>query len=56
MRLGLRERPLRVEAVARRRLFPALVQLPEEWMRYYRRLVPTAEISNPRRHALKLAF
>ena len=33
-----------------------LLALPEPWGDYYRRLVPTRRIANPRRHQLKLAF
>jgi hypothetical protein len=38
------------------RLFPERVELPVEWERYYRRLVPTAPIARARIHALRLAF
>jgi hypothetical protein len=56
MRLGLRATPLSLRRVLQGRLFPARVELPPAWQRYYRRLVPTARIPRPRSHALKLAF
>lgn len=56
MRAGLREGPLGVAALLKQRLFPARVGLPAPWSDYYRRLVPTARIRNPRRHQLRLAF
>jgi transposase-like protein len=56
MRLGLRSRPLSVAELLRHRLFPARVGLPEEWRRYYRRLVPTREYPHNTTHQLKLAF
>ena len=56
MRRGLCDHPLSVEALLSARRFPARIELPEPWSEYYRRLVPTVGISNPRTHALKLAF
>ena len=56
MRLGLRSTPVSLRRVLERRLFPERVVLPAAWQGYYRRLVPTARIPRPRRHALRLAF
>ena len=56
MKLGLVERRLGPVAILAQRLFPSRVSLPEPWGRYYRREVNTAEIRNPRRHALKRAY
>jgi len=56
MRLNLRDGPLSWRAVLRERLFATRIELPAPWGDYYRRLVPTAEIANPRQHALRLAF
>jgi len=55
MRIGLRERPLRLRELLTRRLFPARVGLPGEWAVYYRREIPTSRIPNPRQHRLRLA-
>jgi len=55
MRLGLRERPVPIREILRRRLFPERVGLPEEWARYYRGEVATRYLKNERRHRLKLA-
>jgi len=55
MRLGLSERPVPIRELLRERLFPTLVDLPEEWARYYREEVPTRRIPNARRHRSKLA-
>jgi hypothetical protein len=43
-----RSRPLELAALQ--------YELPGPWSDYYRRLVPTVGIQNPRTHALKLAF
>jgi transposase-like protein len=55
MRLGLTQRPVPIEELLRDRLFPARVELPPEWARYYRGDVPTRRIKNERRHRLQLA-
>ncbi|HTO90161.1 MAG TPA: hypothetical protein VMJ70_03420, partial [Candidatus Sulfotelmatobacter sp.] len=55
MRLGLRDRPLSVGEILKWRLFPQRVGLPQPWQEYYRRVVPTSPILNPRQHSLKLA-
>ena len=56
MRAGIRERPLAVEELVGRRMFPTRTRLTALESRYYRRLVPTARIPNPRRHQLSHAF
>ena len=56
MKLGLVGTPLGPQAILERRRFATLIQLPQPWQDYYRRMVDTAEITNPRRHTLKLAF
>ena len=56
MRAGLQDTPLGVEVLMRERLFPSRVSLPTPWSEYYRRMVHTARIHNPRRHNLSLAF
>jgi len=55
MRLGLREHEVPIRELLRERLFPARVELPPEWARYYWGEVPTRRIPNARRHQLKLA-
>src|SRR5262249_34697715 len=55
MRLGLAERPVPIKELLNERLFPTCVELPQEWMRYYRSDVPTRRMPNERRHRLKLA-
>jgi transposase-like protein len=55
MRLGLRERPVPIRELLRERLFPARVELPDEWARYYRREIRTTRFARERRHELKLA-
>ena len=56
MRVNLRSSPLSVKKLLKDRLFPERVKLPELYDSYYRRLIPTARIRNPRLHQLKLAF
>ena len=56
MRLGLRESPLSPEALVKERLFPTRVALPRRWQEYYGREIETADLKNPRRHALKRAI
>lgn len=56
MRLGLQRTPLSVSRLLQERLFPARVGLPPEWLRYYRRQIPSREIPNVRPHQLKLAY
>ncbi len=56
MRLGVAETPRSPEALLEGRLFATRVKPPPVWMEYYRGLVDTPEIKNPRRHTLKLAF
>lgn len=55
MRVGARARPVPVEEMLNRRLFPARVRLPEPWAGYYRGEVRTARIPNHRHHTLTLA-
>jgi transposase-like protein len=55
MRLGLRDRPVPLREILRRRLFPDRVALPAEWLRYYRGDVVTRYLRNERRHRLTLA-
>jgi transposase-like protein len=55
MRLGLRVRPVPLQEILRWRLFPERVELPAEWLRYYRGEVVTRHLRNERRHRLKLA-
>jgi hypothetical protein len=55
MNLGLTKRPLSVEDLMHRRLFPSKVILPEPLKRYYDRLVQTRAIPNGTRHELKYA-
>jgi hypothetical protein len=38
------------------RRFPSQITLPEPWEEYYRGMIDTPGIANPRRHSLKLAF
>jgi glycine cleavage system protein P-like pyridoxal-binding family len=56
MRRGLYDHPLGVRQLLQPRRFPARIRLPEPWLAYYRRLVPTIGIPRPRTHALKLAY
>ena len=56
MRLGLRQRPCSLRELLGRRHFPSRIELPAPWDQYYRRMVDTAGIRNPRRHALRRAF
>jgi hypothetical protein len=56
MRLGLVSRPLAVEEVLVRRLFPARIELPQRWQSYYRRDIPTRRLPRHATHRLKLAF
>ena len=56
MRLGLLTRPLRWREVFARRLFPARTDLPEGWMRVYRRLWVTPAVGRNQRHELRHAF
>jgi len=56
MRLGARDGPLDLKEVLKERLFPYRVGLPRVWHGYYRRLVPTRRIKNPREHSLVRAF
>jgi transposase-like protein len=55
MRLGLTSRPIPIRELLSRRLFPARVELPAEWARYYRGEVVTRSLANERRHRLQLA-
>lgn len=54
-RLGLLPRRLSVEDVLHARVFPSCVELPERWVDYYRRSLPTRRIPNGAEHALKYA-
>jgi len=55
MRLGLRDRPIPIAELLKRRLFPGRVELPAEWARYYRGEVATRYLKHERRHRLRLA-
>jgi hypothetical protein len=56
MKLGLLNRPLRWAEVFARRLFPGRIDLPEGWMRVYRRLWITPAVGRNQRHNLRHAF
>jgi transposase-like protein len=56
MKLGLRPGPLGPAALLVGRRFPSQITLPEPWEEYYRGMIDTPGIANPRRHSLKLAF
>jgi hypothetical protein len=56
MRLGLAPRPLALEEVLARRLFPGRIALPPRWQRYYRRDIRTRRIPRCTTHRLRLAF
>lgn len=56
MLLGLAATVLRFEEILARRLFPAHVELPASWQRYYWRRVPTPVLGVNRDHRLKYAF
>ncbi len=55
MKLDVFTTPLRPEELVGKRYFVTRSRMPEEWRRYYFGMVDTAEIPNPKRHALKLA-
>jgi len=55
-RLGLIDRPLKVEEVLRNRLFPSRIRLPRRLEIYYRRQTPTRCLPGARVHALSYAF
>jgi hypothetical protein len=55
MRLGLLDRPLSAEEVLRDRRFVTRGALPERWLDYYWRRLPTRAIPNGRSHALRYA-
>jgi len=56
MRVGIRSRAMGLAELVDKRLFPFRVGLTRLGWKYYRRLVPTARIANPRRHELRHAF
>ncbi len=56
MRLGLAAEPLGWEGVLAQRLFPGRVELPEGWMKIYRRLWITPAVGRNQIHDLKHAF
>ena len=56
MRLGLTDNLLTVTEVLHQRLFPTRILVPDRWMRYYRRDVPTRRISHCTTHNLRYAF
>jgi hypothetical protein len=56
MKRGLAKRPLTVEDICQRRLFPDRIPLPQRWQEYYDRTVNTREIPNNRRHQLTYAY
>lgn len=56
MIIGLADRVLTCDDILSRRLFPAHLQLPPSWQRYYRREVLTPAIHKNLRHELKYAF
>ena len=56
MRLGLAKTPWSVRRLLEGRRFVTRTELPASWREYYGRRVDTPGITNPRRHALKLAM
>jgi hypothetical protein len=55
MRTGVCTRRLNVRHMLKERLFPSRVELPEAWVEHYCGLIPSRQIRNPKRHALKYA-
>ena len=53
---GITDRLIPIPELLEERLFPSRVALPTPWRDYYRRLVPTRRIENPRIHRLVRAF
>jgi len=56
MLAGITDRLIPIAELLKERLFPNRVRLPEPWQGYYRRLVPSRRIPNPRVHRLVHAF
>src|SRR6185369_12724064 len=56
MLAGIADRLIPIAELLKERLFPSRVRLPEPWQGYYRRLVPSRRIPNPRVHRLVRAF
>ena len=56
MLAGITDRLVPIAELLKERLFPGRVRLPELWQNYYRRLVPSRRIRNPRVHRLVHAF
>ena len=55
MRLGLIDRPVPIEDILARRLFPTRIELPEPWLGYYWSRLRTRRYAREKGHALKLA-
>ena len=53
---GITDRLIPIPELLKERLFPSRVALPTPWRDYYRRLIPTRRIANPRVHRLVRAF
>jgi transposase-like protein len=56
MRLGLVERPVPIEEMLHRRLFPSRIELPQPWLDYYWGRLRTRRYARERGHDLKLAY
>jgi len=56
MKRGMLARRWSIEDVLQCRLFPGHVQMPESWVRYYRRDVVTRALPRERRHRLTYAY
>ena len=56
MRLGLMQRPWTWDEVFSRRHFPDRIELPEGWMKIYRRQWITPAVGRNTRHDLSHAF
>jgi len=55
MRLGLADRPIPIEEMLARRLFPSRIELPEPWLDYYWGRMRTRRYAREKGHTLKLA-
>ncbi len=53
---GLAARPLSIQEIYWKRLFPGRIELPPRWRLYYRREVRTREYAHNELHRLKYAF
>ena len=55
MRLGIADRLVSVPGLLRARLFPSRIALPERWLTYYRKELPTRALARRTTHQLKYA-